>query len=159
MRVSALVLLAVVASSLTACVAGNDPPAVCSTNDAWTSGDEGSPLMHPGDDCIGCHSQGEGPRYTIAGTVMNASNDDTNCNGVEGATVVITDANGKTLSLPTNAAGNFYTRETIAMPYKAKVVYQGKENVMADAQGSGSCASCHTAQGANGAPGRVIVAK
>jgi len=138
---------------------GNPPPEVCSTSKAWTSGDRESPEMHPGDDCIGCHSSGEGPRFLIAGTVMNDLKDDTNCYGVEGVTVQITDANGKVNELTTNAAGNFYLESrggSLATPFTAKVLRGGKEKAMTAAQSNGACATCHTAGGANGAPGRIL---
>jgi len=145
--------------ALTGCEAGNDPPETCSTNSAWLDGDEESPLMHPGDDCIACHAEREGPKFVIAGTVMNDFKDDTNCNGVEGVTVEITGADGKVLTLTTNAAGNFFQEARngdVAMPFTAKVIKDGKERKMNGPQSNGACASCHTAQGANGAPGRII---
>lgn len=123
-------------------------------------GDEESPLMHPGGTCITCHAQnGEGPTFVIAGTVMAGSDDDTDCNGVDGVTVEITDANGAVTSLTTNSAGNFYLEAkdgTIAMPYTAKVKKGGKERAMTAMQSDGECGSCHTAEGANGAPGRIL---
>lgn len=114
--------------------------------------------MKPGGDCIGCHSQGEGPRFTVAGTVMNAYNDDTDCNGVSGVTVRLTDTNGKTLDLVTNSAGNFYRQGAtgIATPFTVKLINGTRERSMATPQTDGNCASCHSAQGANGAPGRIL---
>jgi len=135
-------------------------PEVCSTNSAWTGGDEESPLMHPGGDCIGCHaSEGEGPRFLLAGTVMNAFKDDTDCNGTAGVTVEITDATSKVFTLTTNKAGNFYLPVfdgPLVMPFKAKVLRDGRERAMTAPQSNGACATCHTAVGANGAPGRIL---
>jgi hypothetical protein len=133
------------------------PPAKCSTNSTWTSGDEGF-TMSPGGDCIGCHAQGEGPTFDIAGTVMKDSKDDTNCNGVGGVQVQITDANGQVLTLTANAAGNFTHSQhdgAVTFPITAKVISGGKEKAMETPQGTGACNSCHTAQGLNGAPGRI----
>jgi hypothetical protein len=132
----------------------------CKSGAKWTGGDEESPEMHPGGDCIGCHAKGEGPQLAIAGTVYaaNAGSDANDCLGTAGAQVVITDANGKQLTLTANASGNFLLDKkasTIALPYKAKVVYNGKERQMFGEQNVGSCNSCHTASGANGAPGRI----
>lgn len=142
------------------CGQGNAAPVVCSTDEDWLSGDEGSPLMHPGGACIECHtSNGEGPKFTLAGTVMGASKDDTDCNGVAGATVQITGADGKVISLTTNAAGNFFQESMagLSTPYTAKVIQSGKERAMTAAQTTGDCNSCHTAAGANGAPGRILL--
>ena len=149
---------------LAACSGGgaSDPPAVCSTNKTWSQGDHGSPLMHPGGECISCHTeQGEGPRFAIAGTVMGATDDDTNCDGVSGVTVEITDKTGQKITLSTNAAGNFYTNEhggtNVTFPITAKVISGGKERVMTTPQTSGDCNTCHGAVGSSGAPGRLVV--
>jgi cytochrome c553 len=135
-------------------------PEVCSTDSAWLEGDEESPLMHPGGDCIGCHTrEGEGPRFQIAGTVMNDLKDDTDCNGIAGVTVQITDANNQVFTMTTNPAGNFFlepTASAVALPFKAKLSYKGRERVMMTPQSVGACASCHTTTGANGAPGRIL---
>ncbi len=142
-------------AGLGACT-GNSPPAVCSTGSAWEGGDEESPLMHPGGDCIGCHSsQGEGPKYVIAGTVMGALDDDTDCNGAEAVTVEITGADGTVLELTTNAAGNFFSSKSVATPFTAKVKKGSAVRAMSAAQSDGNCATCHTAEGTNNAPGRI----
>ena len=70
-------------------------------------------------------------------------------------TVEITGADGQTIQLVTNSVGNFFYNGPLAMPYEAKVVRDGAEKVMAGAQSDGECASCHTAEGASGAPGRI----
>ena len=151
---------------LAACGGGRDsePPAVCSTNKTWTQGNNGSPLMHPGGQCINCHTEeGEGPIFAIAGTVMGATNDDTNCDGVSGVTVEITDKTGQKISLTTNAAGNFFSDEKggtkVTYPITAKVISGGKEVAMTTPQNTGDCNSCHGAVGSSGAPGRLIVPK
>lgn len=149
-----------VASALTAaaCGNGNAAPAVCSTNSDWTQGEQGSPLMHPGQACIECHSAGEGPKFQLAGTVMAASHDDTDCNGVQGATVEITGADGSVTTLNANAAGNFYIEKgTLSTPYTAKIVSGSKSRAMSASQTVGDCNTCHTAAGANGAPGRILM--
>ncbi|MFO0549641.1 MAG: hypothetical protein U0271_14705 [Polyangiaceae bacterium] len=133
---------------------GGPAPENCSTDDA-SYADEG-PSMEPGGDCISCHSSGEGPRYNIAGTVMGASNDDDRCVGISDVSVEITDANGEVITLQSNGVGNFYSRSSFAAPYTAKVTQGGRENVMTTPQSDGNCASCHTAEGAHGAPGRIL---
>ena len=154
----ALVALAALAAA--GCSQGNAAPAVCSTNETWLSGDEGSPLMHPGGACIECHTaNGEGPKFTLAGTVMGASKDDIDCNGAAGATVEIKGADGTVITLTTNAAGNFFQESMAALstPYTAKIIQNGKERAMTASQTTGDCNSCHTAAGANGAPGRILL--
>lgn len=117
---------------------------------------DGSSTMNPGQDCIVCHASGEGPTFTIAGTVMGAYADIDDCNGVADVTVTITDADGVVTTLTTNSAGNFYSTATLAMPYTAELSLGGQTRAMSTPQSDGDCASCHTAAGANDAPGRVI---
>ena len=112
--------------------------------------------MAPGDNCITCHAGTEAPVYAIAGTVMGAYRDDTNCDGVGNTTVEITDANGVVTTIPTTSAGNFYSHKHVATPYNARVVRNGKIRAMATAQTDTNCANCHTAQGMNNAPGRIV---
>ena len=69
----------------------------------------------------------------------------------------ITDANGMTTTLPVNNVGNFYMRGQIARPFKAKVVVNGKERAMVLPQMVGQCNSCHTTDGTNLAPGRIML--
>jgi hypothetical protein len=130
----------------------------CATGLRWASGDAESPRMHPGADCIGCHASGEGPQFVVAGTVQAAIDDPTDCYGVPGATVTITDATGKSVMTTSNEAGNFYlaAREMLVMPIAAVVELDGRLRSMTAQQMTGACASCHTATGANGAPGRIL---
>lgn len=161
MRPLVITLLPLVITALgaTACEfereGGGDPPANCSTDQA-SYADEG-PSMEPGGDCISCHSrEGEGPRYKIAGTVMGASNDDDRCAGIDGVTVEITGADGQVVTIDTNGVGNFFYNGPLSTPYTAKVVRGGSQLAMTTPQADGNCASCHTAEGANGAPGRIL---
>lgn len=135
---------------------GSTPSGACASGEFWTGGDEESPLMRPGGDCIECHDSGEGPNLSAAGTVMGAYDDVDDCNGVQGVTVRITDANGDVHELTTNAAGNFYTNESIPTPFTAEVEKDGAVSPMLTSQVDTNCASCHTAEGANGAPGRIV---
>jgi mono/diheme cytochrome c family protein len=113
--------------------------------------------MHPGSDCIACHEdEGEGPQYTVAGTVMGDLADPDDCYGVEGVTVRITDADDTVLELVTNAAGNFFTNEPVPGPYSVELELDGVSTVMVTPQTEGSCASCHTQDGLNLAPGRIL---
>ncbi|MDP2307300.1 MAG: hypothetical protein Q8P18_14840 [Pseudomonadota bacterium] len=129
----------------------------CSSGTYWTGGNEESPEMNPGESCIACHAQeGEGPTYSAAGTVMGDFGDVDDCNGVEGVTVRITDADGNVHEATSNGAGNFFFSDDIAMPYTAEVESDAGVTAMSTAPTTGDCASCHTAEGASGAPGRVV---
>jgi mono/diheme cytochrome c family protein len=129
----------------------------------WKGGNEGSSSMNPGKACISCHqSDGEAPLFSVAGTLYPTGHEPDLCNGVSantanGASVVIVGADGRTLTLTPNRAGNFSSENTVKTPYTAKVTYQGRERVMLTAQTSGDCNSCHTPNGANGAPGRIAL--
>ena len=71
--------------------------------------------------------------------------------------MVITGADARMLTLEPNRAGNFFAEEQVALPYRAKVVYMGRELVMTDEQTSGDCNGCHTQMGVNNAPGRILL--
>jgi len=123
----------------------------------WIGGDRESPFMHPGMDCIACHAQGEGPRLKVAGTVYTNLDERDDYLGVEGVTVQLTDKAGKSVSLVSNKAGNFMSSRGFSLnpPYTVKLVRGKAESGMGTPAPSGDCASCHTAKGENGAPGRI----
>ncbi len=125
----------------------------------WIGGDSESPLMHPGMSCITCHARGEGPKLTVAGTVYTKIDEKDDYFGVEGATVQIVDAKGKSVDLVTNKAGNFMLparKALLVPPFSVKVLKGKAVNVMESPAPSGNCASCHTAAGSGGAPGRIM---
>ena len=131
---------------------------ICTSNVTWIGGNEESPEMNPGMACIQCHASDEGPRFSIAGTLYPTAHEPDLCNGADGengARVVIAGTDGRMLTLEPNRAGNFFAEEQVALPYRAKVVYMGRELVMTDGQTSGDCNGCHTQTGANNAPGRI----
>lgn len=78
-----------------------------------------------------------------------------------GAQVSILDASGNVrLTLPVGQNGNFSLRDgrgTLANPFTAKITAGGRERSMTTPQTSGDCNSCHTADGAEGAPGRILL--
>lgn len=136
-------------------------PTACVSGTTWTGGDRESPLMHPGGDCIGCHtSRNEGPNLVIAGTVYSRLHEPDDCNGRSGVVVEITGADDQVFEATTNAAGNFFLYATtpLVLPYTARVLVDGVEaSRMIGSQAVGSCGSCHTEDGAAGAPGRIVV--
>jgi hypothetical protein len=134
------------------------PPQVCSTQ-AVNAGE--SELMEPGGNCVTCHASYEGPSFAIAGTVMNALHDDTNCAGVPDVTVAITGADGMRVELVSNANGNFkldHWPGTKLFPYTAEVSRGGVASKMQTPRQSGDndCNACHAAIGLNAAPGRIV---
>lgn len=98
----------------------------------------------------------------IGGTVYPTAHEPDDCNGASGsslggASVIITGANGATLTLPVNSVGNFYTGQSVAVPFTAKVVVGNAVRAMVTPQTNGDCNSCHTESGANNAPGRIML--
>lgn len=135
-----------------------DPPA-CSSNLTWLFGDSLNDFMNPGRACNACHMT-KGPKapiLAIGGTVYPTGHEPDLCisNTVGAATIEITDKNGQITSLTPNLSGNFSSKVAIALPYTAKLKFNGQERVMLAPQSSGDCNSCHTQAGINGAPGRI----
>ncbi len=96
------------------------------------------PMMKPFQDCTGCHSsKGNAKAWSVAGTWRS------------GVTVAVVDANGKTVTMRGNDAGNFYTRETLAFPLTVSV-----DGVVMKDSGTGApiplyyggCNACHRAE-------------
>lgn len=129
-------------------------------------GDEG-PLMMPGENCLECHGgtllAGEpptipeprtAPPWTVAGTVFS-SIDAPASGGVEGASVRVTDADGQTITMVTNRAGNFYTEAPLRFPLQAAIEYLGVVQDMEPDVPYGGCNSCHRLPPRQQAPGRI----
>jgi cytochrome c553 len=142
------------------------PEVICSSNQFWTSGKK-SPNMNPGMACISCHenvNRREGEEEApglIGGTVYPTLFEQDKCLGFSGGgNVIVTDANGKVLTLPIGPTGNFSAsmEDTGAFkfPLTAKVVVGDKERKMNHKPMTGDCNSCHTETGKNGAPGRIM---
>ena len=107
------------------------------------------PLMSPGDDCGSCHR-----RFTVSGTVYPHP-DSLADFGLDGALVLITDADGKSTAALSNGAGNFYSEEPLRFPLSV-AVQQGEEvRKMGPLVESGSCNTCHTIPASGSAAGRI----
>ena len=117
--------------------------------------------MNPGKACITCHSMGEGPTFAVAGTLYPTAHEPDLCNGSNGSTtgarIVITDKNGKMLTLTPNTVGNFSYQGSLATPFTASVTYMGRERRMLTPQTNGDCNACHTTSGTMSAPGRIVL--
>jgi mono/diheme cytochrome c family protein len=139
--------------------ASADAGVVCTSGKHWTGGDDGSQLMHPGGACNTCHQKNDGPNLRVGGTVFPTAHEPDDCNGAAPPpqlTVVITDAQNKVFRLAVNSAGNFLTENRVRLPIRAQVTNGTKTRSMNGSVTSGDCNSCHTVQGANGAPGRIM---
>lgn len=118
--------------------------------------------MLPGRLCGNCHRAGGQAAeeiWTVSGTVYsNPATTTCNSGGVSGAKVEILNAAGAVqFTLTTNSAGNFYSKQAVTFPMRARVTANGKTLEMATAQTSGNCASCHQVPSTGGAPGRVYI--
>ncbi|MFM2069170.1 MAG: hypothetical protein RLZZ584_4079 [Pseudomonadota bacterium] len=141
-RITTLLLFA--SLGLTGCGGGSDDD------------DGNGALMSPGEDCVACHRPGgsaaEHP-FSIGGTVYASAQAPANA-GIAGVTVVVTDARGQTVSMTTNAAGNFYSTAALSLPLQAAhVLRNGVRKDMATSSFTGACASCHTPT----ASGRIFI--
>lgn len=134
-------------------------PPTCTSGMTWRDGK--GPMMNPGQPCIDCHRrEGDAPNFTIAGTIYPTAHEPDLCygtGGINGLEVVITGADGRVVTLTPNDSGNFSYEGAVMLPFHAKVVYLGRERVMAAPQTSGDCNLCHTQTGAMSAPGRILL--
>jgi hypothetical protein len=135
----------------------------CASGSYYVPNGDGSSVMDPGQACSACHkSQEPGRAYFFMGTVFPGYHEADLCDAppVSGGTVEILDANGAIVyTLTPNSAGNFYQPSLaagLALPYTARVNANGRTNTMTTPQTSGDCNTCHTEQGLNGAPGRIV---
>lgn len=107
------------------------------------------PLHRPGQPCLVCHGP-EGPaetEYAIAGTVYRSPSDP---GPVEGAEIVVRDANGARHRALTNAAGNFTIDASDAPRFPVYVEVQNNDvitHMTTPINRDGSCASCHAEGG------------
>lgn len=113
---------------------------------------ENGPSMRPGSDCLECHgnpgAEEDGPPWTVAGTVY-ATPGGTG-EGVRGATVTVTDATGRTVTLRSQAVGNFYLADKLTFPLRASVERNGVRHDMPDRFDYGGCNGCHRPGGEAG---------
>ena len=131
----------------------------CSGDSDDAYGFETGPLMLPGDDCTRCHRTGSeferAPHWTVAGTIYAAADAPAD-QGLAGVRVSLSDEAGTLLlALTTNAAGNFYTAQTLPEGYRVALEYQGLEIAMPCPPPSGGCAKCHSLPPIGFAPGRL----
>ncbi len=136
----------------------NDP-AQCTSKLDWFLGNSLGDVMNPGKACNECHQQKGKVVFAAAGTVYPTGHEPDLCiaSGSNGAEIELTDKNGAKTTLKANLSGNFSAKSIAGFtpPYTAKVIFKGQERAMIAPQTSGDCNSCHTQNGASGAPGRI----
>lgn len=157
--------------------AGPAPLTCLSNKITWkpVAGDpKGGDDMAPGYACKACHLgqdfNGQNPGGAMSrtdtvndvmGTVFNALHEKDLCatDGGTGVRVEIRDSAGAVkASFTVTASGNFRGNVTggLPNPYTARVVRGAASIAMTGGQTSGDCNTCHTEQGLNGAPGRIV---
>lgn len=135
----------------------------CASQEYWMEAAAPSVLMSPGLACRECHkTDADTFNYFFMGTVFPSFHEEDLCNSPPpaGAKVELLDEQGNvTLTLTPNAAGNFMSSAVVPgvpLPYRARLVANGLARSMTTKQTDGDCNKCHTEQGAEGAPGRLV---
>ncbi len=102
---------------------------------------ENGPMMEPGSDCLECHGGRGGEEDAVAWTVAGTWSG-------QGLHVYVQDSAGKSFTIRTNQAGNFYTREPIQFPIRVAV--EGRFMPANVAASDASCNRCHGFGGEGG---------
>jgi hypothetical protein len=119
----------------------------------------------PGEACASvCHAPANsgGLRdFAISGTVFSSLHTPDDCVGDDASApfteLVIQDRTNAVMSFVLSGTGNFsYQGSYVSPPFSVSVWVGGKENAAVTPHANGDCNSCHTEQGANGAPGRIV---
>ena len=110
---------------------------------------EEGPWMDPGSNCMVCHAEKRSASdraWSVAGTTQNLSLGAGPAPELAGATISFTDASGKTHSMTSNGAGNFYTAESVTFPLSdISITRDGQPpRIMPIKAKSGACNECHT---------------
>ena len=132
---------------------------VCYSEMRWVGGKRGSEEMFPGRDCVGCHIDNDGPQLALGGTVYSyvlgtpeeyaTLQTGTDCFGLEGVKVTVTDASGQLYELTTNRAGNFFVEgdprdfDKQGAGFTVQLEYEGIKPPMGVEPRYGGCAHCH----------------
>jgi len=136
----------------------------CASNLTWSFGNSGNGAMNPGEACVTCHAaRRRGPLDGFMGTVYPSAHEATLCmvsSVPSGLSVEILDTSGvvrRSFPITSLSDGNFHGGSIgTPSPYTARVMLNGVvKSQMVGPQTNGDCNVCHTAQGAQGAPGRI----
>lgn len=107
---------------------------------------------NPGTECLSCHNgqQAGAPIYRLAGTAYQRDG----ATPQVGGTIIVIDANGTVVKLPTAQNGNFYTSLNLIPPYITMTsMCPGDNTPMITNFVDGDCNSCHRNDGTD--PGLV----
>jgi hypothetical protein len=159
--VLAAALLAALGCLAPGCDDETEAPAepVCGSGARWELGAANSPDMSPGGACLACHVSNGGPPLAAAGTVFAAPHEADDCYGVAGLTVEIEDADQVVHTVETGPTGNFYLEgdpAMLALPIIARVIRGDDIRLMPRYVHATDCNACHTVNGAQSAPGRIL---
>jgi hypothetical protein len=133
-------------------------PTNCALGSAGLLGLVPVATMAPGTGCGACHLAIGKPLF-VSGTVYPGYHEPDLCLGVTDVQVEIVDQAGATHTLPVNSSGNFVdanATEAWPTPWTVAVTRGAARRPMVGTVTSGDCNSCHTAAGANAAPGRIL---
>lgn len=135
----------------------------CASTKFWDPKATSTAEMNPGRACRSCHkTQAADFNYFFMGTVFPSFHEKDLCMSPPplGAKVEILDTDGNvTMTLSPNASGNFISSAVAAgvpIPYTARLVANGRSRSMVTPQKDGDCNRCHTEQGTEHAPGRLV---
>ncbi|MCA9678317.1 MAG: hypothetical protein H6708_09450 [Kofleriaceae bacterium] len=97
---------------------------------------------NPGQVCLGCHdgNTAGAPLFTLAGTLYDSA---AGTNPVAAATIIVTDANGTELKLPTSNNGNFFTSTALTLPITVAASKCPDTRMMSGNPAVTDCNSCH----------------
>lgn len=104
---------------------------------------EEGPMMEPGEPCLECHGGSGGEEDAVAWTVAGTWSG-------KGQHVYIQDAAGKSFTIRTNEAGNFYTREGLRFPIRVAVEGQFMNEPPLLSPPDNDCNRCHGFGGEGG---------
>lgn len=120
---------------------GGDMAVVCDSLQSTAGLSSPSGHHNAGQECQGCHGGGGAPRFYVGGTLYSAA---TGGAAVAGATINVTDANGKTVKIVSANDGNFWTTTVLAYPIKVDASLCPSTVAMsATVSGNGACNNCH----------------
>lgn len=135
----------------------------CASGTFWEDGDLGDEDMNPGLPCRACHQmQAPEHAYFFSGTVFPSFHEQDLCLSpppAEAKVEILNEDGTVVLTLVPGAAGNFTSSAVVAgvpIPYRARLVANGLTRSMTTLQTSGDCNVCHTEQGEEDAPGRLV---
>ncbi len=137
------------ATDSTVAVTCNEENQACTPSSCTGTGDG----MLPGSDCLACHSAGVtsgGVQPVVFGAAGTAFTDPYGQAPLVGATVEVTDSTDAVVDMTTNAAGNYYTIQTLVPPIRASVTTPGGQIRMPAPQDTTSCNACHACGGLAG---------